>query len=283
MRETADIARELPLSRTGLRSTIRAAAVPSPLSGESVSQVAASSLTGGRATNQDRVVAMPDLVVLADGMGGQEGGELAAQAAVAAATGALVPPVSIKSLEAAFADAEMAVQQVRHREPRLAHAGCTLTLVALAASAGGGLVRCLVAHAGDSPAFLLRDGEMSLLTPPHTVTAELVRSGRLSEDQSQRHSGQHTLTRSVGSTGKLTPEVRELELQIGDRVLVASDGISAGPDRREVRRLASASGPVEDVVTELADYLAATSSDNVTVALLDAWADPNGAKVTHDG
>lgn len=80
-----------------------------------------------------------------------------------------------------------------------------------------------------------------------------------------------------------TPEVRELELQPGDRVLVATDGISAGPDRREVRRLVMSSGPVEDVVTELADYLAATSSDNVTVALLDPWANPDGVVVTHDG
>jgi PPM family protein phosphatase len=248
-----------------------------------VSQVAARSSTGGRATNQDRVVAMPDLVVLADGMGGHEGGELAAHAAVAAATGALVPPVNVRAVETAFMDAEVAVQQVRHREPRLAHAGCTLTIVSLAVSAGGGLVRSLVAHAGDSPAFLLRDGEMSLLTAPHTVTAELVRSGRLTEDKSRTHPGQHTLTRSIGTAGKLTPEVRELELQSGDRVLVASDGISAGPDRREVRRLATSPQPVQDVVAELVDYLAATSSDNVTVALLDPWADPDGLSVTHDG
>jgi serine/threonine protein phosphatase PrpC len=66
-------------------------------------------------------------------------------------------------------------------------------------------------------------------------------------------------------------------------VLVASDGISAGPDRREVRRLATSSQPVEDVVAELVDYLAATSSDNWTVALLDPWADPDGLSGTHDG
>lgn len=53
---------------------------------------------------------------------------------------------------------------------------------------------CLVAHAGDSPTFLLSDGEMSLLTPPHTVSVELLGSGRLTKEQSQRHPGQHTLT-----------------------------------------------------------------------------------------
>ena len=248
-----------------------------------MSQVAVRSSAGGRVVNQDRVVAMPDLVVLADGMGGHEGGELAAHAAVAAALGALVPPVTLTSVEDALAEAETAVQQVRHREPRLADAGCTLTIAALRTSAGGGLVRCLFAHAGDSPAFLLRDDEMSLLTPPHTVTEELVRSGRLTEVQSRTHPGQHTLTRSIGTAGQLTPEVRELELQPGDRVLVATDGISAGPDRREVRRLVMSSGPVEDVVTELADYLAATSSDNVTVAVLDAWADPAEVAAAHHG
>ena len=248
-----------------------------------MSQVAVRSSAGGRVINQDRVIAMPDLVVLADGMGGHEGGELAAHAAVTAAAGALVPPVVITSVESAFRDAELAVQQIRHREPRVAQAGCTLTIVALRTSAGGGLVRCLFAHAGDSPAFLLRDNEMSLLTPPHTVTAELVRSGRLTEEQSQGHRGQHTLTRSIGTIEWVAPEVREQELQPGDRVLVATDGISAGTDRREVRRLATSPGPSEDVVAELADYLAATSSDNVTVALLDPWADPDGVTVTNDG
>ena len=248
-----------------------------------MSQVAVRSSAGGRAVNQDRVIAMPDLVVLADGVGGHEGGELAAHAAVTAAAGALIPRVTVTSVEGAFADAEVAVQQVRHREPGLAHAGCTLTVVALRASAGGGLVRCLVAHAGDSPVFLLRNDNMSLLTPPHTVTAELVRAGRLTKEQSQRHPGQHTLTRSIGTSNKVSPEVREHELQLGDRVLVASDGITAGTDRREVRRLATLLGPIEDVVAELADYLAATSSDNVTVALLDPWADTGGVTVTNDG
>ena len=248
-----------------------------------MSQVAARSVTGGRDTNEDRVIALPDLVVLADGMGGHEGGELAAHAAVAAAAGALLPPVSAPAVEVAFEEAGAAVHQVRHRHPRLVDAGCTLTVVALRPTVFTGAAGGLVAHVGDSPAFLVREGQLQLLTPPHTVAAELVRTGRLTEEQSQTHPGQHTLTRSVGVLGRLGPEVRELELEPGDRILVTSDGISAGPDRREVRRLACAPGPVDQVIAELADYLDATSSDNATVALLDPWAEPDAATVSHDG
>ncbi len=255
---------------------------PPHLPGVLVSQVAARSVTGGRDSNEDRVIALPDLVVLADGMGGHEGGELAAHAAVTAAASALLPPVSEPAVQAAFEAASAALHQVRHRHPRLVDAGCTLTVVALRPTVVSGAARGLVAHVGDSPAFLVRDGQLQLLTPPHTVTADLVRTGRLTEEQSQTHPGQHTLTRSVGVMGRQGPDICELELEPGDRILVASDGISAGPDRREVRRLACAPAPVDQVIAELADYLDATSSDNGTVALLDPWAGPDAVSVSHD-
>ena len=253
------------------------------LSGVLVSQVAARSVPGGRDSNEDRVIVLPELVVLADGMGGHEGGELAAHAAVSAASAALLPPVTEPVVRVAFEDAGAAVHQVRHRQPRLVEAGCTLTVVALRPMVVAGSVRGLVAHVGDSPAFLVRRGQLQLLTQAHTVAAELVRSGRLTEDESQTHPGQHTLTRSVGVMGRQGPEIRELELEPGDRILVASDGITAGPDRREVRRLACAPGPVDEVIAELADYLDATSSDNATVALLDPWDEPDAATASHDG
>ena len=248
-----------------------------------VSQVAARSVTGGRDSNEDRVIALPGIVVLADGMGGHAGGELAAHAAVTAAAGALLPPVSETAVRVAFDAAGAAVHQIRHRHPRLVEAGCTLTVVALRPKVVAGAAGGLVAHLGDSPAFLVRDGQLQLLTSPHTVAAELVRAGRLTEEQSQTHPGRHTLTRTVGVMGRQGPEIRELELEPGDRILVASDGITAGTDRREVRRLACAPEPVDQVIAELADYLDATSSDNATVALLDPWHESDAATASHDG
>ena len=221
--------------------------------------------------NEDRVVVLPGLVVLADGIGGHEGGGLAAHAAVTAAAGALLQPVSAPTLQCAFQDAWAAVQQVRHRHPRLAHAGCTLTVVALGSEVVDDTVRGLVGHVGDSPAFLLRDGGMELLTAPHTM-AERSGSGRPDDPAPSRR---HVLTRSLGSHGPVEPDLYDLELHPGDRVLVASDGITSGPDPREVERLAAAPGPVEQVIEALIGAVIATATDNVTIALLDPWAEPD--------
>lgn len=229
------------------------------------------SARGRRPQNQDRVVALPDLVVLSDGVGGYAGGHLAAHAAVAAALGALLPPVTAGQAQHAFRAATEAVARVRASDPEWADAGCTLTVVATRPAAGIDLITCVVAHAGDSPAFLVRGHDLTLLTPPHTVTAELVRTGRLHRDQEATHPDRHTLSRSIGPAGLGEPDIREFELLPRDRVLVASDGLLDVPDRARLRELATADVGVEEAVKSLVEYALETSNDNVTVAMLDPY------------
>lgn len=230
------------------------------------------SVRGRRAENQDRVVVMPNVIVLADGIGGHAGGHLAAQAAAAAASSTLLP-VTAAQAEHAFGAAAEAVGRVRASDPRFVDAGCTLTVVATRPATGIDLITCVVAHAGDSPAFLVRGEDLTLLTHPHTVSADLVRAGRLTEDQAQTHPDRHTLSRSIGPAGLGDPDVREFELLPGDRVLVASDGLLDVPVRSRLRELATADGSLYGVAESLVRHAALTSSDNITVAMLDPYGD----------
>lgn len=245
--------------------------------------VAARSHRGVRFDNQDRVFVTSSLLVLADGIGGHAGGQHAAHVAVAGAARYLAESVTSASLLRGFSAASEAVAQVRLGDPRHSEAGCTLTVVATRPATGLDLLTCVVAHAGDSPAFLVRDGDLTLLTPPHTLTAELVRAGDLTDSEAETHPGRNTLTRSIGVTGLQDPDVKEFELIPGDRLLVASDGLLDVPDRRQLREITVSFAHVRDIVDRLVDYAAATSHDNITVAMLDPYSDANDLMVATDG
>lgn len=221
----------------------------------------------GRRDNNDDVVFVGDgLVVLADGMGGHAGGQQAARAAVGAAVQRLTS-LTEGAVRDAFSSANSAVRAYRMASPEHADAGCTLTIIVIRENPAMG-PQAIVAHAGDSPAFLVRGGDMTLLTPPHTVAEYLRRDGKLTEEQAESHPGRHTLQRSVGGEDELTPEVSVIDLQAGDRLMACSDGLLEVPDRRQLRSHLLKQGSAGEVATSLVEFALTTSSDNVTVAIV---------------
>ncbi len=234
-------------------------------------QLAAVSYRGRRDTNDDVVFVGDHLVVLADGMGGHAGGQQAAQAAVGAALTRLAKR-SEAAVREAFAAANAAVREYQLGNPEHSDAGCTLTVVVLRQVPAIGS-QAIVGHVGDSPAFLVRDGELTLLTPPHTVAEHLRREGRLTDDQAASHPGRNTLQRSVGGRADLQPEVQCVELREGDRLMVCSDGLLDVPDRRRIRDIAAMDKDVRLLVEELAGAALESSAHNVTVAMVEVSSD----------
>lgn len=231
---------------------------------------------GARDNNDDVVLATSQCVVLADGMGGHTGG---AAAAVVAASACLqeLHSVTERSVRAGFESAQQAVRALQLEEPDYREAGCTLTVVAVRLLPVRG-VSAIVAHIGDSPAFRVTASDIELLTRPHTVADQLRREGRITEDEATRHRGRHTLTQAVGGVSTGDPEIAEVELQEGDRLLVASDGLLDVPDRREIRRLATSDGSASIVVDDLMAYALQHSDDNTTIAMIDPWADEHAIR-----
>jgi serine/threonine protein phosphatase PrpC len=234
-------------------------------------QLAAVSYRGRRVTNDDVVFVGDGLVVLADGMGGHAGGQQAAQAAVGAAL-TRVTGRSETAVREAFTAANAAVREYQLGNPEHSDAGCTLTIVVLREVPAIG-PQAIVGHAGDSPAFLVRAGELTLLTPPHTVADHLRREGRLTDEQAASHPGRNTLQRSVGGRADLQPEVQTVDLREGDRLMVCSDGLLDVPDRRRIRDIAAMDKDVRLLVEELAGAALDSSADNVTVAMVEVSSD----------
>jgi serine/threonine protein phosphatase PrpC len=176
------------------------------------------------------------LFLVADGMGGHRAGERASALAVAAieeftlnsfkwffgsdATETEAMKV-LAQFQSAVTQADARILEEAADQPELSGMGTTVTM---AFHLGAQL--CVV-HVGDSRAYLYRDGELHQLTEDHTLMADMVRSGALRSDQVSEHRLRHTITNVVGGPELgVKVEARAIELHVGDRLLLCSDGLT---------------------------------------------------------
>ncbi|MET0920621.1 MAG: Stp1/IreP family PP2C-type Ser/Thr phosphatase [Acidimicrobiia bacterium] len=213
------------------------------------------------------------LVALADGMGGHLGGEVASATALEALRAALH---SGRPLRDAMHDANEAVYAKSLTDPALTGMGTTLTAGTMAA--GGTLI---LAHVGDSRAYLLRDGALTRVTTDHSHVQELVDDGQLTNDEAAVHPMRNIVTRALGLDTAIEVDIYPVELHADDRVVLCSDGLTdmvrEDAIAAELRREPD---PVK-VAHRLIDTAnAAGGVDNITVVVVAVSAD---AEVTGTG
>ncbi|WP_380171779.1 Stp1/IreP family PP2C-type Ser/Thr phosphatase [Kineococcus sp. DHX-1] len=178
----------------------------------------------GRTTNQDSGYAGPHLLVIADGMGGHAGGDVASSLAVGEMSS--LDGESHGSDDAAqhLHDAiEAANEQLRRRieaEPDLNGMGTTVTAILRAGS------RLVLAHIGDSRGYLLRDGALTQLTKDHSYVQTLIDDGRITPEEAERHPQRSVIMRVLTGRTDDEADVSVREARPGDRYLLCSDGLS---------------------------------------------------------
>ena len=174
------------------------------------------------------------LMLVADGMGGHRAGERASAIAVMAIeqftlntfrwffdTDSSGAQRVLAQFQAALSQADAKIFEEAAEHPELKGMGTTLTM---AFQLGSQL--CIV-HVGDSRAYLYRDGWLHQLTKDHTLIAEMVSSGTISESEAATHHLRHFITNAVGGPKQgVKVEARALVIQAGDRVLLCSDGLT---------------------------------------------------------
>ncbi|HKI85136.1 MAG TPA: protein phosphatase 2C domain-containing protein, partial [Thermoanaerobaculia bacterium] len=130
-----------------------------------------------------------------------------------------------------------------------------------------------VAHVGDSRAYYFRRGELELLTQDHTWVNEQVVAGYLSVEQARAHPLKNVVTRALGGEAEVVVDVREVELEDGDRLLLCSDGLTAMLSDADLQELMSQDEPIEAVCRDLVREANRRGGfDNVTVVLIEARA-----------
>jgi protein phosphatase len=221
-----------------------------------------------RASNQDSGYSGVNLYVVADGMGGHAGGDIAS--ALATQLVAKVDDVyqdsdqAIDALLTAMREANKNLSATVDKFGYLAGMGTTMDAVLFT----GGIAN--IAHIGDSRVYLMRDSRMLQITKDHTFVQQLIDSGKITEEEALYHPRRNVILRVLGDTSE-EPEfdIHQLEVLPGDRLLLCSDGLcGVVPSSliEENMKVANLEEAIELLVDEAKEYGA---PDNVTVLLLE--------------
>jgi serine/threonine protein phosphatase PrpC len=196
--------------------------------------------TGKQRNNNEDAYLLNDalcLYVVADGVGGNEGGEVASRIAVETLAEGLpdllgegdrTPPLacalsadpSLSALEHAFTLSNRRIRQVREQRPEISSMGTTLT--ALLVRKG----RAFIAHVGDSRAYLFRAGAFRQLTNDHSIVAQQVLAGAITPEQARRSPYRHVITRALGMDDRVAVDTIAQDIQQGDIFLLCTDGLT---------------------------------------------------------
>lgn len=214
--------------------------------------------------NEDSLVVTPPLFAVADGMGGHAAGEVASEIAVRVLSELAPEHPDVEALGRAIDEANRAVIQAAREGRGRQGMGTTMTAAMLEGE------RLVIAQVGDSRAYLLHQGKLQQLTRDHSLMADMIEAGQLTPEEARTHPQRSVITRALGSDAHLHPDIYEINVETGDRLLICSDGLSGMifDDQIEntLRRVQDPQRCASQLVNEA---IAAGGHDNVTVIVAD--------------
>lgn len=214
--------------------------------------------------NEDSLVVTPPLFAVADGMGGHAAGEVASEIAVRVLSELAPEHPDGEALGRAIEEANRAVIQAAREGRGRQGMGTTMTAAMLEGE------RLVIAQVGDSRAYLLHQGKLQQLTRDHSLMADMIEAGQLTPEEARTHPQRSVITRALGSDAHLHPDIYEINVETGDRLLICSDGLSGMTfdDQIEntLRRVQDPQRCASQLVNEA---IAAGGHDNVTVIVAD--------------
>lgn len=224
-----------------------------------------------RRNNEDAGYAANDLLVVADGMGGHEAGELASAATVAAVVTAAASTVGADEVLSQLAEAVITsgeyIADVVASNRDLAGMGTTMTVVALRDD------RIAMAHVGDSRAYVYRDSELQQMTKDHTFVQTLVDSGEITLEEAAVHPRRNLMMRAIDGIHAVEVDLSVRETRQGDRYLLCSDGLCGVIDATKIAECLSHEDLTQAVTMLIDAAMAAGAPDNITVVVADVIKD----------
>ena len=226
-----------------------------------------------RSGNEDSFFAEADarrgVFMVADGMGGHAAGEVASEMAVQIVARALLQLESVVQPDAAertaqsLRDANRAIYDRMLAENDKQGMGTTASVLVLSDD------RYLIGQIGDSRIYMLRDGALSQITKDHSYVQEQVDAGLLTPEQARYHPYSNVITRCVGASEAVEPDLYAGDAKNGDVFLVASDGLTGMVDDRRLQQILLArSGPGRIVDTLIAEANGRGGLDNITAIVV---------------
>lgn len=227
-----------------------------------------------RSGNEDNFAAEADsqrgLFIVADGMGGHAAGEVASEMAVQIVQRELteIKDLETNGVERRVTDALKTANRAIHERTLIEvdkqGMGTTASVLIIAGR------RYLIGQVGDSRVYLLRDGALSQLTKDHSYVQEQVDAGFLTPEQARYHPYSNVITRCVGASPDVDPDVYRGEVKLGDVFLVASDGLTGMVDDRRLQTLLiSRASPDRKVHALISEANGRGGLDNITAIVVE--------------
>jgi serine/threonine protein phosphatase PrpC len=233
---------------------------------------------------------MPALLIVADGIGGHQAGGIASQLAVTTILDSLssflqtrpceanpsstTPLSEVETLDSAKGQLRQAVeranqeifQYAQENPTRASNLGTTLTCLLLWED------QMALAHVGDSRAYLLRQGQLIQLTEDHSLVGKLVREGQLPEEAYYSHPRRNVITRALGQLPFIQVDLLSDKIQVGDKLLLCSDGLWEMVRDPEIKNLLENEHPPEVTAQRLLDAaLDYGGLDNIGVVIAEVY------------
>ena len=181
--------------------------------------------------NEDSFLVSPPLFAVADGMGGHEAGEVASEIAVSIVAQQAPDDLDAEALSNAVETANYAILRAVEEGKGAYGMGTTLTAAMVKGE------RLLIAQVGDSRAYLLHQSRLQQITRDHSLMADLIEMGQITPEEALTHPQRSVITRALGSAVDTFPDIYELNVAAGDRLLLCSDGLSGMVDEDDLTEI----------------------------------------------
>ncbi|UOF00038.1 Stp1/IreP family PP2C-type Ser/Thr phosphatase [Bdellovibrio reynosensis] len=223
-----------------------------------------------RDSNQDSFLVNKELglFIVADGMGGHMGGEVASSMAVETVEEMMLQPDAVKKspremiLQSYEEASKRIFDKAANERPELAGMGTTMVMAYIRNR------HLYVGNVGDSRCYLFKRPNLWQITEDHSLINEQLRAGVMSEEQVRQFVGRNVITRSVGYERDCYPDIIEREIYPGEMFLMCSDGLSGLVDDNRISEILNQNTPDKIVKACVEQALANGGDDNVTVMLL---------------
>ena len=229
-----------------------------------------------RGHNEDNYIAASPLFVVADGMGGHEAGEVASAIAIEVMQTQVPSRADADALAQSVCNANTAVIEGAANGRGKPGMGTTITAAAIFGD------ELIIAQVGDSRAYLLHDGSLQRLTRDHSLVAEYVAQGRITEEEARYHPQRSVITRALGSDPNMRADTYSMHISTGDKLMLCSDGLYSMVEDALIEQIMQSSPDTQNCCDALVEAaLAAGGLDNVTVIVVDPFAPkPSSSKGT---
>jgi protein phosphatase len=218
-------------------------------------------------TSEQPVGNLPNVFIVADGMGGHNAGDYASKVTVETMVSDIAASFEknpIKIMEKAIEAANTAVHQKSCENVEYEGMGTTV----VASTYIGGFLQ--VANVGDSRLYIINDREIRQITRDHSLVEEMIRVGGIARADARNHPDKNIITRAVGVSDTVEPDFFTVEIKEGDTVLMCTDGLTNMLEDEEIRMIVNGS---RDIVEKAEKLIKAANDnggrDNVTVVLIE--------------